>query len=163
MEFLIAVLVMGFALASAAIKHSAKQQKAAQEPVKQPAGRIHLSDALPEKKPPQAHVFSAEGIEFHPPGFHGEAKTAEKPRVSGSMEKKPLEKADLGAERAKQNAHTAANADWAAPEAEAQPVQKQAQGKPMFTPKQLRDAFIMQEILDEPVSRRKGIKRGYGS
>ena len=115
--------------------------------------------AAPITQTPTVHI---EGMEFHPPGFHGELKQ-EPVRESGSMEKKPLEKVDLGAERAKQNVHTAANANWKAPQEEEKMMEKQAQRKPMFTPKQLRDAFIMQEILDEPVSRRKGIRRGYGS
>ena len=100
-----------------------------------------------------------EGVAFHPPGFHGD----EKPN-SGSMERKPLEKTDLGAERARQNAHTAQNLNWTAPAEET--VHKQtasAERKPMFTAQQLRNAFIMQEILDEPVSRRKEKRRGYGS
>ena len=100
------------------------------------------------------------------PGIYLTPKETPKqpPRVSGSMEKKPLVKEDLGAQRAAQNAHTAQNLNWEAPK-EAQTEQKTAEAKrrPMFTPGQLRDAFIMQEILDEPVSRRKGIKRGYGS
>ena len=105
-----------------------------------------------------------EGVAFHPPGFHGDEKPDVKPRTSGSMEKKPLEKTDLGAERARQNAHTAQNLNWTAPAEET--VQRQpasAQRKPMFTAQQLRNAFIMQEILDEPVSRRKEKRRGYGS
>ena len=138
-------------------------------PVQQVSGQIHMSSVLPDKMPPAVPVkredprmsfAPTEGIPFHPPGFHGD----EKPRVSGSMEKKPLQKADLGAERAAQNAHTAQNLAWTAPkETTEQKQSKAAQRSPMFTPKQLRDAFIMQEILDEPVSRRKGIKRGYGS
>lgn len=134
-------------------------------------GQVHLSDVLPDKKPPAVPVVQktqsaqmpfdpTEGVAFHPPGFHGD----EKPRVNRSMERKPLEKEDLGAQRARQNAHTAANAEWKAPVQGNDEMQEKAQGsKPMFTPKQLRDAFIMQEILDEPVSRRKGIRRGYGS
>lgn len=142
-------------------------------PVQQVAGQIHMSDVLPDKKPPAVPVkredprmtfTPTEGIPFHPPGFHGKETPKQPPRVSGSMEKKPLVKEDLGAQRAAQNAHTAQNLNWEAPK-EAQTEQKTAEAKrrPMFTPGQLRDAFIMQEILDEPVSRRKGIKRGYGS
>ena len=179
--FLIVFLVIGVVvfrnLKAAAEEQQARQKRMQQQdrtrmttyytspapakPAAQPAQPI-TRPVQPVAKPVQSAnmPFSpTEGIPFHPPGFHGD----EKPRTSGSMEKKPLEKTDLGAERARQNAHTAQNLNWTAPQEQAETEQKAVKQQPMFTPKQLRDAFIMQEILDEPVSRRKGIKRGYGS
>ena len=149
-----------------------KPAKPAQPPQQVP-GQMHFGDVLPDNQPPAVPVRRddarmefkpTEGVAFHPPGFHGDEKPEVKSRVSGSMEKKPLEKTDLGADRARQNAHTAQNLSWTAPAEET--VQRQpasAQRKPMFTAQQLRNAFIMQEILDEPVSRRKEKRRGYGS
>ena len=180
--FLIVFLVIGVVvfrnLKAAAEEQQARQQRMQQQdrtrmttyytspvpakPAAQPAKPI-TRPAQPAVQPtvqPANMPFSpTEGIPFHPPGFHGD----EKPRTSGSMEKKPLEKADLGAERARQNAHTAQNLNWTAPQEQTETEQKAVKQQPMFTPKPLRDAFIVREILDEPVSLRKGIKRGYGS
>lgn len=93
---------------------------------------------------------STEGVELHAPGFHGTAS----PR---------LEKVDLGAQRARENAHTAANADWKLPNETRLVTQTvQPQAHPRYTAAQLREAFIMKEILDAPVSRRQGMRRNYG-
>ena len=176
--FLIVFLVIGVVvfrnLKAAAEEQQARQKRMQQQdrtrmttyytspapakPAAQPAKPI-TRPVQPAVQPANMPFSPTEGIPFHPPGFHGD----EKPRTSGSMEKKPLEKVDLGVERARQNAHTAQNLNWTAPQEQTETEQKAVKQQPMFTPKQLRDAFIMQEILDEPVARRKGLKRGYGS
>ena len=168
--FLVIGVVVFRNLKAAAEEQQARQQRMQQQQQTQktthyaPSAQPVVKPAQPVMQPANMPFRPTEGIPFHPPGFHGDEKKPEPPRASGSMEKKPLEKADLGAERAKQNAHTAQNLNWTAPKEDAVPAEEKAvQQRPMFTPKQLRDAFIMQEILDEPVSRRKGIKRGYGS
>ena len=169
MPVMLIVMIVIIAVVFRRMKAAAEEQQARQERNQQLARTQATTHYEPDAQPavqtaPSAQMpfHPTEGIPFHPPGFHGDAP--ETPRVSGSMEKKPLEKADLGAERARQNAHTAKNADWKPIEESDKTANTAAtERKPMFTPKQLRDAFIMQEILDEPVSRRKGIKRGYGS
>ena len=121
---------------------------------------------LPDRKPPRRTpapqkaqqrpaagslaYASTEGVEMHAPGFHG----SQAPR---------LEKVDLGALRAQENAHTAGNADWSLPN-ESRPVIEtvQPQAHPRYTAAQLRDAMIMKEILDAPLSRRQGVRRSYG-
>lgn len=125
-----------------------------------PGGQIHLSSALPGKKPPRpagslpaAPVYlsregtaSDEGREGHAPGFHGER----------------LKKVDLGALRARENAHTAGNLDWKAPEETVLERKAGADGRPSVTAAQLRQAVILKEILDAPVSRRRRTGRTYG-
>lgn len=171
MEMMVVVMIVIAVVVANRMKVAAQEQKARQERMQQQARTQETTfydpaqAAAPVPQPPQSAQMPfhpTEGVAFHPPGFHGD-ESDKKPRVSGSMVKKPLEKADLGAERAKQNAHTAVNAQWSAPkEAHGTQEQKPAR-RPMYTAKQLRNAFIMQEIIDVPVSRRKGIKRGYGS
>lgn len=133
---------------------------AARAMVAAPGGQIHLSSALPGKKPPRpagslpaAPVYTSregtasdEGKEGHAPGFHGER----------------LKKVDLGALRAKENAHTAGNLDWKAPEETVLERKAGADGQPAVTAAQLRQAVILKEILDAPVSRRRRTGRTYG-
>lgn len=130
-----------------------------------PGGQIHLSDALPSSKPPRptgslpaAPVYASaegtagsEGTEGHAPGFHGERLQAAR-----------LEKQDLGALRARQNAHTAENLNWKPPEETQLRAQKAQGGRAAFTPAQLRQAVIMKEIFDAPLSRRTRTGRTYG-
>lgn len=125
-----------------------------------PGGQIHLSSALPGKKPPHPAgalhkataqpsgegTASSEGTEGHAPGFHGER----------------LKKVDLGALRAQENAHTADNLTWKAPEETVLERKAGADGRPSATAAQLRQAVVMKEILDAPVSRRRRTGRTYG-
>lgn len=119
-----------------------------------PGGQIHLSSALPGKKPPHKATAqpsgegtaSSEGTEGHAPGFHGER----------------LKKVDLGALRAQENAHTADNLTWKAPEETVLERKAGADGRPSATAAQLRQAVVMKEILDAPVSRRRRTGRTYG-
>ena len=86
---------------------------------------------------------SGEGTEVHEPGFHGER----------------LKKVDLGALRAQENAHTAANLAWTPPEETEVRRETLKPAKPTVAAEQLRQAVILKEILDAPVSRRR---RKYG-
>lgn len=87
-----------------------------------------------------------EGVEFHSSGFHG-----------GSLHMEPQ---DLGKLRAMQNDYTAQNLNWKAPEV--QVFAENAKHTPLFTSTQLKQAVVMSEILDAPISRRRGVKRTYG-
>lgn len=87
-----------------------------------------------------------EGVEFHSSGFHG-----------GSLHMEPE---DLGKLRAMQSGYTAQNLNWKAPEV--QVFADNAKHTPLFTSAQLRQAVVMSEILDAPISRRRGVKRTYG-
>lgn len=86
---------------------------------------------------------SGEGTEVHEPGFHGER----------------LKKVDLGALRAQENAHTAGNLMWTPPEETEVRREDLRAGRSAVSAQQLRQAVIMKEILDAPVSRRR---RKYG-
>ena len=86
---------------------------------------------------------SGEGTEVHEPGFHGER----------------LKKVDLGALRAQENAHTAGNLMWTPPEETEVRREDLSAGRSAVSAQQLRQAVIMKEILDAPVSRRR---RKYG-
>ena len=86
---------------------------------------------------------SGEGTEVHEPGFHGER----------------LKKVDLGALRAKENAHTAGNLKWTPPEETEVRREDLHARRSSVSAQQLRQAVIMKEILDAPVSRRR---RKYG-
>ena len=122
-----------------------------------PGGQIHLSSAQPGKKPPHPAgalhkataqpsgegTASSEGTEGHAPGFHGER----------------LKKVDLGALRAQENAHTAGNLMWTPPEETEVRREDLSAGRSAVSAQQLRQAVIMKEILDAPVSRRR---RKYG-
>ena len=111
-----------------------------------PAAQAATPAAMPASG--SIRYVSTEGVELHEPGFHG----ADAPR---------LEKVDLGALRAMENAHTALNNEWRPPQQE-EMAAKGTPVTPMFTAAQLREAMILKEVLDAPVSRRHGMRRTYG-
>lgn len=137
----------------------AAAQPAAPAPASgQVPGQIHFSSVLPDRKPPRAtppqgslKAETTEGMELHPAGFHGERPGAQ------------LEKVDLEALRAQENEHTAGNLNWMASETGTEETARaRSAAQPMVTAQQLRNAFVMQEILDAPVSRRQRVRRSYG-
>ena len=123
---------------------------------------------MPSKKPPRrtpapqrggaapgaagsiAYV-SPEGKEVHAPGFHGE-----KPPLLAMLDLEELDQI-REAERARM-ARAAAAAESAMPLEAARSA-----SAPRYTARQLREAFVMKEILDAPVSRRRhGGRMPYG-
>ena len=122
---------------------------------------------MPSKKPPRrtpapqrggaapgaagsiAYV-SPEGKEVHAPGFHGE-----KPPLLAMLDLEELDQI-REAERARM-ARAAAAAESAMPLEAARSAPA-----PRYTARQLREAFVMKEILDAPVSRRHGGRMPYG-
>ena len=115
---------------------------------------------LPSKKPPRRTAPAAgkagslayaspEGKEVHAPGFHGE-----KPPLLAMLDLNELD--EIRAAARAQTAHTVEQ-DAANPVSIAQPAPH-----PRYSAAQLREAFVMKEILDAPVSRRAGGRMPYG-
>ena len=109
-----------------------------------PAAAPERRPVLPSKKPPRRTkpsgslaYASPEGKEVHAPGFHGPARAEKTMMDFGELDR--LHEAD----RARQAADAAQV--LAAP---------QRVSQPRYTASQLREAFIMKEILDAPISRR---------
>lgn len=121
---------------------------------------------MPSKKPPRrtpapqrggaapgaagsiAYV-SPEGKEVHAPGFHGE-----KPPLLAMLD---LEELDQIREAERARMARAAAAESAMPLEAARSA-----SAPRYTARQLREAFVMKEILDAPVSRRHRGRMPYG-
>ncbi len=121
-------------------------------PTAQPPRPVAQAVATPAAMPAAGSIryVSTEGVELHEPGFHGEKP----PR---------LERVDLGAIRAKENAHTAHNGEWRPPQEEEIEIQTgSASAAPMLTAAQMREAMILKEVLDAPVARRQRMRRTYG-
>lgn len=121
---------------------------------------------MPSKKPPRrtpapqrggaAHgaagsiaYVSPEGKEVHAPGFHGE-----KPPLLAMLDLEELDQI-REAERARMARAAAAESAMPLEAARSAPA-------PRYTARQLREAFVMKEILDAPVSRRHGGRMPYG-
>ena len=124
-------------------KEGAPRPAAKAHPVS-PAAAPERRPVLPSKKPPRRTkpsgslaYASPEGKEVHAPGFHGPARAEKTMMDFGELDR--LHEAD----RARQAAEAAQV--LAAP---------QRVSQPRYTASQLREAFIMKEILDAPISRR---------
>ena len=92
---------------------------------------------------------SPEGKEIHAPGFHGE-----KPPLLAMLD---LEELDQIREAERARMARAAKEERAQP-----PEAARTADRPRYTPQQLREALVMKEILDAPVSRRHGGRMPYG-
>lgn len=108
-------------------------------PPVQPA--VHLSRAVPSSLPPRRtpvqgslNVQSAEGMELHPAGFHGEKAESEEILTA---------QADFSQENQGRVGNTVRTHN------------RRPAGAPRLTARSLRQGYVLQEILGEPVSRRQ--------